>query len=62
MTEQQAISDKHANIVQSLYATFYDGYLEAKNAAEKKKVEQKFIEAVKTARDARDRAIIILPA
>ena len=61
MTDQQAIADQHGDMVKNLYSTFYDGYLEAKNAGEKKKVEQKFTSAVQDARDARDRALAILP-
>jgi hypothetical protein len=61
MTDQQIITQAYEQKVQVLFSTFCDTWSLAKDADEKTKAEQHFQRGIQLARQARDRAIAILP-
>ena len=61
MTDQQIITQAYEEKVKLLFSTFFDAWSLAKDADEKTKSEQRFQRGIQLARQARDRAIAILP-
>ncbi|MGE5305587.1 MAG: hypothetical protein ACM3TN_19930 [Alphaproteobacteria bacterium] len=61
MTDQQIITQAYEEKVKLLFSTFCDAWSLAKDADEKTKSEQHFQRGIQLARQARDRAIAILP-
>jgi hypothetical protein len=61
MTDQQIITQAYEEKVQILFSTFSDAWSLAKDADDKTKSEQHFQIGIQLARQARDRAIAILP-
>ena len=61
MTDQQIIAQAYEDKVKTLFATFCDAWSLAKNADEKTASEQHFQRGIQLARQARDRAIAVLP-
>jgi hypothetical protein len=61
MTDQQIITQAYEEKVHILFSTFCDAWSLAKDADDRSKSEQHFQIGVQLARQARDRAIAILP-
>ena len=61
MSDEDLIKEAYEEFVKTLFENFYDAYTTSNSATHEKAAEQIFQNAVKTARNARDRAIAILP-
>jgi len=61
MTDQQIITQAYEERVKTLFSTFCDAWSLAKQADDKIKAEQHFQTGIQLARQARDRAMTILP-
>jgi hypothetical protein len=61
MTDEDLIKQAYEEFIKNLFKNFYDAYTTSNSSAQEKAAEQIFQNAVKTARDARDRALAILP-
>jgi hypothetical protein len=61
MTDQQIITQAYEEKVKTLFSTFCDAWSLAKNTDGKMDSEQHFQKGIQLARQARDRAIAILP-
>ncbi len=61
MTDQQIITQAYEEKVRNLFSTFCDAWSLAKDTEEKTKAEQHFQRGIQLARQARDRAIAVLP-
>jgi len=61
MSEDKLIQQAYEDFIKNLFKVFYDAYTTSENPKDEAAAERKFTKAVKVARDARDRAIAILP-
>ena len=61
MTDEDLIKQAYEEFIKNLFKNFYDAYTTSNSSTQEKAAEQVFQNAVKTARDARDRALAILP-
>ncbi len=61
MTDEDLIKHAYEEFIKNLFKNFYDAYTTSNGSTQEKAAEQIFQNAVKTARDARDRALAILP-
>ena len=60
MSDEDLIQQAYEEFIKNLFKNFYDAYTTS-NSSTHEKAEQIFQNAVKTARNARDRALTILP-
>jgi len=61
MSDQDQIQQAYEEFIKNLFKTFYDAYTTSNSSTHEKAAEQIFQNAVKAARNARDRALTILP-
>jgi hypothetical protein len=61
MSDEDLIQQAYEEFIKNLFKNFYDAYTTSNNPTHEKAAEQIFQNAVKAARNARDRAIAILP-
>lgn len=61
MSDEDLIRQAYEEFIKSLFRNFYETYTTSNNSTHEKAAEQIFQNAVKAARNARDRAIAILP-
>jgi S-methylmethionine-dependent homocysteine/selenocysteine methylase len=61
MSEDKLIQQAYEDFIKNLFKTFYEAYTTSKNSKDEAAAERVFTKAVKIARDARDRAISIVP-
>jgi hypothetical protein len=59
--DQTLIQSAYADAIKGLYATLFNGYIQAGgDAAQEQQVDQHFMRGVELARSSRDRAIALL--
>jgi len=61
MSDEDLIKQAYEEFIKDLFKNFYDTYTTSNSPTQEKAAEQIFQKAVKTARNARDRALAILP-
>jgi len=61
MSDEDLIKQAYEEFIKNLFKNFYDAYTASANPTHEKAAEQIFQNAVKAARNARDRAVAILP-
>jgi hypothetical protein len=61
MSDEDLIKQAYEEFIKNLFKTFYDAYTTSNSSTHEKAAEQIFQNAVKAARNARDRALAILP-
>jgi hypothetical protein len=61
MSDEDLIQQAYEEFIKNLFKNFYDAYTTSNGATHEKAAEQIFQNAVKAARNARDRALTILP-
>jgi len=61
MSDEDLIKQAYEEFIKSLFKNFYDAYTTSNSPIQEKAAEQIFQKAVKVARNARDRALAILP-
>jgi hypothetical protein len=61
MSDKDLIQQAYEEFIKNLFKNFYDAYTASNNPTHEKAAEQIFQNAVKAARNARDRALTILP-
>jgi hypothetical protein len=61
MSDEDLIKQAYEEFIKNLFKSFYDAYTTSNSSTQEKAAEQIFQNAVKVARNARDRALAILP-
>ena len=61
MSDEDLIKQAYEEFIRNLFRNFYDAYTTSDGSTQEKAAEQIFQKAVKAARNARDRALAILP-
>ena len=61
MSDEDLIKQANEEFIKNLFKNFYDAYTASTSPTHEKAAEQIFQNAVKAARNARDRAVAILP-
>jgi S-methylmethionine-dependent homocysteine/selenocysteine methylase len=61
VNEEDLIKQAYEEFIKNLFRNFYDAYTTSNSSTEEKAAEQIFQKAVKAARNARERALAILP-
>jgi len=61
MSDEDLIKQAYEDFIKNLFKNFYDAYATSNSPTHEKAAEQIFQNAVKAARNARDRALSILP-
>ena len=61
MSDEDLIKQAYEEFIKNLFKNFYEAYTASTNPTHEKTAEQIFQNAIKTARNARDRALAILP-
>ena len=61
MSDEDLIQQAYEEFIKNLFKNFYDAYTTSNNPTHEKAAEQIFQNAVKAARNARDRVLTILP-
>ena len=61
MSDENLIKQAYEEFIKNLFRNFYDAYTTSNSSTQEKAAEQIFQKAVKAARNARDRALAILP-
>jgi hypothetical protein len=61
MSDEDLIRQAYEEFIKNLFKNFYETYTTSNSSVQAKAAEQVFQNAVKAARNARDRALAILP-
>jgi hypothetical protein len=61
MKDKDQIQQAYEDFIKNLFKNFYEAYTTSNSPKEEAAAEKTFTAAVKVARDARDRALAILP-
>jgi predicted lipoprotein len=61
VSDEDLIRQAYEEFVKNLFRNFYEAYTTSNSTTQEKAAEQAFQNAVKAARNARDRALAILP-
>lgn len=61
MSDEDLIRQAYEEFIKNLFKNFYETYTTSNSSVQVKAAEQVFQKAVKAARNARDRALAILP-